>query len=73
MINYNVSKIISKLGERGISAADCMQTEKVNSSLEKRIELHSGFLHSNFFLKVLENWQIVVKICQVDNVMYQNI
>ena len=71
-----------------------MQTDKVNSSLEKHIlptlcqffktlrkqfvsknliELHSSLLHSNCFLKVLENWQSVVKICQVDNVMYQNV
>ena len=37
------------------------------------IELHSGFLHSISFLKVLRNWQSVVKMCYVDNVMYQNI
>ena len=36
-------------------------------------ELHSSFLQSNCFLKVLENCQGVVKICHVDNVMYQNV
>ena len=90
---YNAISAVFELnfyGGWGVSMADCMQTDKVNSSLEKRnfcffsfssftndfenlIEPHSSFLHSNCFLKVLENWLSVVKICQVDNVMYQNI
>ena len=38
------------------------------------IELHSSFLHSNSFLKVLENWHSIIKLFHVDNVMlYQNI
>ena len=37
------------------------------------IELLLSFLHSNIFLKVLENWQSVIKIYHVDNVIYKNI
>ena len=37
------------------------------------IELHSSFLRPNCFLKVLENWPSVVKMCHVGNVMYQNV
>ena len=37
----------------------------------KLIEVHSSFLHSICFFKVLKNWQSVVKMCQVDNVMDQ--
>ena len=36
-------------------------------------ELHSSFLRSDCFLKVLENWQGVVKICRVNNVSFQNV
>ena len=39
----------------------------------RQIAVQLSLFGTFYFLKVLKNWQSVVKMCHVDNVMYQNV